>query len=113
MNRSAFPIALVLSLFGTPFAAGAPQIVAKVTYIGTYGNGRLFVGLDTQIQEAGCPNARFDVAADHPQIKNWTAVAIAAIASGKTVGVQTSGCMGVLPTMSQQSTDSFFNINSN
>src|SRR6266513_5102940 len=35
--------------------------VVRVIYTGTYGDGRLFVALDAQINEPGCIHTRFDV----------------------------------------------------
>lgn len=72
--KRCFPYVLALAIVSvTPIAMAAPVVVAKVTYAGTYGDGRLFVGLDTPINEPGCTVARFDVPSGHPQIKTWTA----------------------------------------
>ncbi len=81
---------------------------AKVTYAGTYGDGRLFVALDGSINEPGCVNVRFDVPAGHPQIRNWLAIALTAAATGKSVVVRTSGCFGPFPTMTQSSETWFY-----
>jgi len=101
---------MMLSVLGSH--AADSNTVAKVIYTGTYGDGRLFVALDAQINEPGCIYSRFDVPASHPQIKSWLAIALTAAASGKSVVVRTSGCFGVLPTMTQ-TTDSWFYLQPN
>jgi len=112
MNRQTLAMIISVGLGIAPSVFAGPQLTAKVTKVGTYGDGRLFVAVDTQILEPGCPNARFDVAQGHPQLTNWTAVALSAIASGKSVSIQTNGCMGAFPTTSQ-TTDSFFYLLAN
>lgn len=99
-------------LISIPQAFAGPPITAKVVYVGTYGDGRFFVALDTQINEPGCPQVRFDIPTSHPQLKNWLAVALTASISGKSIGVQTSGCWNSLPTMTQNA-DSFFYLQAN
>lgn len=99
-------IAFALVMAASAHASDA-NTVGRVTYAGTYGDGRLFVALDAQINEPGCVNTRFDIPAAHPQIKSWLAIALAAAASGKTVVVKTAGCLGAFPTMTQ-GTDSWF-----
>lgn len=105
---------VALALLFASFAVGAAdsQTVAKVTYVGTYGNGRLFVGLDTSINEPGCPNPRFDVFPANPQIKNWLKIALEAVATGKYVVVQTNGCYGPFPTMTADG-GTYFYLRSN
>jgi len=105
-------VAALLTLEALSSYGADSNTVAKVIYVGTYGDGRLFVALDAQINEPGCVNSRFDVSAGHPQIKTWLAVALTAAASAKTVVVRTNGCFGVLPTMTQ-TTDSWFYLQPN
>jgi hypothetical protein len=88
----------------------APPVTAKVTYVGTYGDGRTYVGLDTPILEPGCNLPRFDIPSNHPQTKSWMAVALASAASGKSVTVATNGCFaGSIPTMTQ-GVDTYFHL---
>lgn len=98
-----------LALVLTALAAQAADsnTTANVIYAGLYGDGRLFVALDTPINEPGCANSRFDVPAGHPQIKSWLAIALTASASGQSVVVRTSGCYDSFPTMTQN-TDTWF-----
>lgn len=111
MKKLSVSIALALLASAAPVHA-APPVTAKVTYVGTYGDGRTFVGIDTTINEPGCALARFDFPSSHPLAKTWLAIAMAASASGKNVVVQTSGCFGgSLPTMTQ-GTDSYFYLQS-
>ncbi len=85
---------------------------AKVIYAGTSGGGRLFVALDKTIPEAGCENSRFDVAGGHDQITTWLSIAMAALASGKSVKVATNGCLGAYPTLTNAN-DTWFYIKQN
>ena len=112
MKYRVLAAALVVALCNTSTVSAGPVIAAKVTYTGTYGDGRLFVGLDTQIQEPGCPYARFDIPAGHPSIKTWTAIALVAAATGQVVQVATQGCIGGFPTMSP-GTNSYFYLSAN
>ena len=87
----------------TTSALASQEIVAKVTYTGTFGDGHLYVGLDTMINEPGCPMPRFDVPGNHPNIKNFIATALAAAASGRAITIKTSGCFSGYPTLDQGS----------
>lgn len=100
-------VLLLLSSFQNVWAAD--QITAKVVYAGTYGDGRLFVGLDTIIYETGCEKSRFDVAAGHDQIDHWLSIAMAAAISGADIKVATSGCFAGFPTI-DSTADTYFYI---
>ena len=101
MYRASALAAFLIAFAGASTALASSVIDANVTYVGIYGDGRFYVGLDTTIDESGCPNARFDVPPTHPQIKNWLAIVMTALATGRPVRVKTSGCWGPWPTMSQ------------
>jgi len=73
--------------------------IARVTDAGIFGNGRLYVKLDTTINEPSCPNARFDVDPSNPNIKFWLSIAMAALSTGKQIRVSTNGCYGTFPTL--------------
>jgi hypothetical protein len=107
-----YRILAVIVLMLAPFGSQAldTNIMGKVQYTGTYGEGRFFVALDAQINEPGCPNTRFDVPANHPQIKNWLAIALTAVATGKNVIVRTSGCFNGLPTMTLDTNSWFYAV---
>ena len=85
---------------------------AKVIYAGIWGAGRLFVALDKTILEPGCENSTFTVAENHAQIKAWLSIAMAALASGKSVKVRTNGCLGTYPTI-PTTNDSYLIIKQN
>jgi hypothetical protein len=98
-------VLLPFAIVGEVWAADA--ITAKVVYTGTYGDGSMYVGLDTTINEVGCQQPRFDVPSTHPSIKNFIATAITAAATGLPVRVRAVGCLNGLPTM-DQTADSWF-----
>lgn len=82
---------------------------ATVAYVGTYGSGELFVGLNKNIAEPGCPAARFDVVGTHSQIANWLSVALEARRLNKTITVRTNGCQTGYPTL-DNTTGTYFHI---
>ena len=97
--------------------AATTNAPAHVVYAGVYGTGRIFVQLDATINDSTCPSSRFDVAGTNPMNKQWLAIALAAQASGKTVGVQTYSCIApgteantTFPTLTTDGS-SFFYIN--
>ena len=95
-----FYIAAVAAVF-TFNAHAADSVSGRVKEAGTFGDGRLFVVLDVQINEPGCAGFRFDVPANHPQARNWLAIATSAFLGGKKVVVHTKGCLNGQPTLSQ------------
>lgn len=97
---------ILVSLFPC-ISYGATTVEAKVLSVGTYGSGRLFVVLDTMINEPGCNYAQFHVQVGHEQVKNWMSIALAALSSGNSVAVTTEGCLGVYPTMTNTLHTSF------
>lgn len=99
---------LLLSLFFSPMAFGA-VVTSKVTYTGTYGDGRFFVGFEDTLEEAGCPSNRIHVDPENPQIARWLSVALTAYASKSSVTVKSKGCYEGFPTLDQTS-DTFFHI---
>jgi len=102
-------LAASMLTLGSPEAHASDEIIARVTYTGTFGDGRLYVGLDSLVNEPGCPLPRFDVPATHPQIKTFIATALAAAASGRKVTVKASGCLGAYPTLAATS-GSYFSL---
>ncbi|TQV65694.1 hypothetical protein FKG94_28250 [Exilibacterium tricleocarpae] len=102
-------IILVFFVATSSLSTFAVQLEAKVLRTGIYGDGRLFVVLDTAIPEPGCEHPRFDVPGNHPQIDRWLSIALAAEASQTTVKLSTKGCFGGYATM-DESTDSYLYI---
>jgi hypothetical protein len=86
----------------------ADVITAKVTFTGTYGNGNLYVGLDTTISEPGCAQPRFDVSSTHPNFKQIFATAIAAAATGRAITIRAVGCFNGYPTLDQTNGSYFY-----
>ena len=86
----------------------AEAIAAKVTYTGTYGDGRLYVGLDTVINEPGCSLPRFDVPPTHPNIKSLMATALAAAVTGQTIVIRAIGCFSGYPTVDETNGSYFY-----
>lgn len=108
-----FALTLVVLLAIAQSSFALTKVTAKVVYVGTYGNGDFYVMTDTAINEPGCtfPHGvnRFDVPANHPQAKNWLAIALMALSTGKSVMLRTNGCFEGSPTM-DDSRDTFFLI---
>lgn len=94
-------------LLGANFANAATAITTKVSYVGTYGDGRMFVGVANTINEPGCAKARFDVGPQHAEISHWLETARIARQTGRSVVIRTSGCYAGYPTMNHQ-TNSYF-----
>ncbi len=79
-----------------------------MTYTGTYGDGRLYMGLDTTINEPRCSLPRFDVPATHPDIKNLMATGLAPAVTGRTVSIKAIGCFAGYPTLDETSGSYFY-----
>ena len=76
---------------GGSAAAGAGT--GHILHMGIYGDGGLYVILDSPVNEPGCPGTnRFDIPPGHPQLKNWTALATMAYATRSVVTAHTTGC---------------------
>lgn len=106
--RAMLGCSLTLALLAQGASASTTWTESTVTYAGSYGNGNVFVALAATIDEPGCPFARFDVPAGD-LAKTVLATAYAALATGKTVRVFTSGCLGQYPTL-DNSVNSYFLI---
>lgn len=87
-------IFLIGMYFNSLAVIASENMVAKVVYTGLYGNGRLFIAVDKQINEPGCQSYRIDVAPDHPQIDRWLSIALAAYTTGGEIQFKTKGCYG-------------------
>lgn len=96
----------------SPASWAAPPIAARVTATGVYGNGDVYVMLDTNIAESACPMARFDVPASSPALRGVLATAQLSLVTGKSVTVATSGCFGAFPTL-DLNRGSYFYLNAN
>ncbi len=70
----------------------AYSLEAHVLYTGTWGNGGVFIQLDTTYELSGCSSPEIWIAANHPAKKEILSVAIAASAAGKQVGISVGSC---------------------
>ena len=86
-------------LFCNPAISSTGWMITRVQYAGTYGNGDVYVVFSDNVNEPQCPAPRIDVPASHPNARNVLATAYAAIASGLTVAVSSSGCFNGYPTL--------------
>jgi hypothetical protein len=102
MNRKT-AFALIILLSSTIANSASSNLFARVLYVGTYGDGTFFVGLDTTIDEPGCPQPRIQIPPNHPELKNWLAIATTAYAADLSVQFRTTGCYGAYPTIDQSS----------
>jgi hypothetical protein len=67
--------------------------VANVTDVGTYGDGSIYIFLNTNLSEPGCTaNGRIDIAAGHQHLKEILAIAMSARLSGQRVAGAVNGC---------------------
>lgn len=107
MKKMIFSI-MLLALSGPALSAGVED--AKVTKVGTYGNGRVLIGLDKEIPEGGCKQNRFDIEGTHEEKQTVVSIALAALMSGKTVKIKTNGCIDAAPKFST-SEGSIFYVN--
>lgn len=86
-----------LLLFISTQVSASSVITAKVLYVGSYGNGDFFINTNAVINES-CSfpngNGRIDIAATHPQVKQWLAIATTALATGKSITFATKSCFG-------------------
>lgn len=74
--------------------AQAATATGVVEYAGVYGSGRLFISLDTEISQTGCPSNRIDIEANHPQIDRWLSVAMVSASAKIPITVSATGCFG-------------------
>lgn len=83
----AFCICVMLS-------TSAFALEAQVVRTGLWGNGGLFIVLESTYELAGCSSPEIWVASNHPSKNHILSVAMAAVASGKRVGIVVGGCSG-------------------
>lgn len=81
----------------------------KIVYVGTYGNGDVYVNLDTNIPELGCNSTRFDIPKSRANAKDVLLTAYTAMEQDKFVRVSTKGCYLTSPTL-DNSRNSWFLI---
>lgn len=101
MERTISILALIL-MISTGNAYSAAPVRGKVVFVGTHGNGDVFVQLDqgAVINEPGClVIARFDVSATNNASKYILPIASLAIEQDKFVRVATKGCYIGNPTL--------------
>lgn len=99
--------ALSLLLLSSSAMSASSNITTTVTFVGMYGDGRLFVGLDESINEPGCAGPRFDVEPQHSANNQWLEIARTARETGRSVVIRTNGCFAGRPTM-DHTTNSWF-----
>ncbi|MFT6437851.1 MAG: hypothetical protein ACJAVI_005935 [Candidatus Azotimanducaceae bacterium] len=99
-------------IFASSSSAIDANVEGKVTLVGTYGDGSIFVYIDQTIPEVGCSIDRLDAdVADVSLevIKMWLSVAMTAQATGQSVVVRTRGCTAAgFPRLRGDQTTWFF-----
>ncbi|MDH5232605.1 MAG: hypothetical protein OEY38_21300 [Gammaproteobacteria bacterium] len=90
---------LFLFLYSMYSHSYAVDTVATVKNVGSYGNGRIMVWVDTTIAEPGCSKTRFDIEASNVNRKEWLSLLLTAATTGKKVSFRTIGCYGGFPTI--------------
>jgi hypothetical protein len=84
---------------------------AKITDVGLYGNGDVFVILDTTITQVGCSAPRFDVPKVYAITQDILSIARTALQNQKFVDVRTNGCYQNNPTL-DGSRNTYFKVRS-
>lgn len=84
----------VILIAGILFSGNANALNTKVAYTGVWGNGGVFIQLTTTYNLAGCSSPEIWVGALHPAKKEILSIAMAAVASGKEVGITVDACSG-------------------
>ncbi|MBE9533186.1 MAG: hypothetical protein IMF04_03605 [Proteobacteria bacterium] len=106
-----FLIALMVLFIYSGQSFASSNITTVVGYVGTYGNGDIFIVLKDPIDELSCAftygNYRIDIVATHTEAKNWLNIAMTSVTNGKRVIVRTNGCYNGQPTL-DNTKDSFF-----
>jgi len=96
MMKSIFLRGLLLTtFFCMPVISNAAHVAnqtASVTRVGTFGDGSLWIFLDTTVNIPGCAKARLDIAPNHPEIDAWHRIAQEALVTGMRVTFQARGC---------------------
>lgn len=90
----AFTMKKLLSILALSISAPlfAQSQSAHVTDVGTFGDGGLWIFLDTVVATPGCEKARLDIAPNHPELDTWQKIAQEALITGKPVMFQATGC---------------------
>ena len=88
---------VVISLSSLP-AYCSSAVTAHVKSFGTYGNGNVWVTLDSTINEPGCSGPYLEFPANGAANKSILASAALALATGASIVVQTDGCFNSVPS---------------
>lgn len=94
---------LTLAICCLPVLASAGQ--NEVTYVGTYGDGDVFIGFTSAVSgaPAACGKNRIDLPKDWPGLDKIVATALTAASTGMKVDVSASAnacCLNGYPTFS-------------
>ena len=100
MKRLALAATLLLASFS---AAAEGTYQGTLTYVGTLGDGTVFIELPSAITIGSCSNPQIRIPVSHPAHKQFFAVALSAYLSGTQVSIQTDGCAGAYPTLNSSS----------
>ncbi len=114
MKMKIVVISFLIQLIPITIFAGANVNNAKVTGVGMYGTGHIYIHLDTEIPEPGCAQSRFDIAFsndDADQSKMLLSIALTALATGNRVIVNTNGCFAGRPTVDKTGASWFVVMN--
>ena len=87
----------VISLSPLP-ASSSSTVTAHIKSFGTYGNGNIWVTLDSTIDEPGCSGPYLEFPANGAANKAVLASAALALATGASIVVQADGCLGSAAT---------------
>lgn|SRR5688572_27757685 len=94
-------LTIVLSFSAT--SAFAAQYQGPLVYVGTLGDGTVFVELPSVLSEGSCTSTQVRIAVSHVAKKEFLAIATSALLSGKNVSIQADSCLGGYPTLTTAS----------
>jgi len=103
---------IITSFLVNGFANATNSVIAKVTGVGVYGNGAVYVFFDRAI--SSCTTAsRMDLPTHHPAKKYVQSIAMTAFATRKSVKVHPSSCDGNTPKFDSSDESYFYLTNDN
>lgn len=110
MRRCSRLVALAAAFMALAASANTlPALNAIVTAAGTYPSGAIYVFFDRPISSCSS-SQRIDLPNEHPAKRQVLAVAMLALATGKSVTIHPGACDGPTPAFDQRG-DAFFYLN--
>jgi hypothetical protein len=87
------------------------ELTAHVKSFGTYGNGNIWIVLDSAIDELGCSGPYMEFPANGPANKAVLATTAFSIATGASIVVKTDGCFNSAAATLTGARTGYFGVN--